>query len=80
MRRRTLSVVTCWPRTRRQLPMLVPAANSRPPILGAMHVALAQQGLLRIARLIEAKQRVVAGATEMSVERSAFLFAIGLAH
>jgi hypothetical protein len=52
----------------------------RPPILGAMHVALAQQGLLHIAKLIEAKQRVVAGAAEMSVVGSAFLLAIGLAH
>jgi len=45
-----------------------------------MHVALSQQGLLHIAKLIEAKQRVVAGAAEMSVEGSPFLFAVGLAH
>ncbi len=51
-----------------------------PPILGAMHITVAQQGLLHIAKLIEAKQRVVAGAAEMSVVGSAFLLAIGLAH
>jgi hypothetical protein len=45
-----------------------------------MHVAVAQQGLLHIAKLIEAKQRVVAGAAEMSVVGSAFLLAVGLAH
>src|SRR5208337_4922045 len=52
----------------------------RPPILGAMHVAISQQGLLHIAKLIEAKQWMVAGAAEMSVERGSFLLAIGLAH
>jgi len=42
--------------------------------------AISQQGLLHIAKLVEAKQRVVAGAAEMSVVGSAFLPAIGLAH
>ncbi len=32
----------------------------------AMHIALTQQGLLHMAKLIEAKQRVIAGAAEMS--------------
>jgi hypothetical protein len=45
-----------------------------------MHVALAQQGLLHIPKLIEAKQRVVASAAEMSIVGRAFLLAIGLAH
>ena len=45
-----------------------------------MHIAVAQQGLLQIAKLIEAKQRMVAGAAEMSVVSSAFLLAVGLAH
>ena len=45
-----------------------------------MRVAIAQQGLLHIAKLIEAKQRVVAAAAEMSVVGRAFLFAVGLAH
>jgi hypothetical protein len=45
-----------------------------------MHVAISQQGLLHIAKLIETKQRMVAGAAEMSVERGSFLFAVGLAH
>jgi hypothetical protein len=44
-----------------------------------MHVAVAQQGLLHIAKLIEAKQRVVAGAAEMSVVGSACLLAVRLA-
>ena len=51
----------------------------RSPILGAMHVAVAQQGPLHVAKLIEAKQRVVAGAAEMPVVCRAFLRAVGLA-
>ena len=45
-----------------------------------MHIALAQQGLLYIAKLIEAKQWMVASAGEMSVVSSPFLFAVGLTH
>ncbi len=59
---------------RRQRPV-----THRSPILGAMHVAIAQQRPLHIAKLIEAKQRVVASAAEMPIVGSAFLFAIGLA-
>ena len=45
-----------------------------------MHVAISEQGPLHIAKLIEAKQRVVAGAAKMSVVGSAFLVTVGLAH
>ena len=41
---------------------------------------LAQLELPHIAELVEAKQRVVAGADEMSVVSSACLLAAGLAH
>ena len=43
-------------------------------------IAVTQQGLLHIAKLIEAKQRMVTGAAKMSVESGSFLFAVGLAH
>jgi hypothetical protein len=71
------------PKITPQVPTLIACHHwfqHRPPILGAMHVAVTQQGLLHIAKLIEAKQRVVAGAAEMSVVGSAFLVAVGLAH
>jgi len=46
----------------------------RPPILGAMHIALAHQSLVRFAKLIEAKQRMVQGAAKI-FERSESLIA-----
>ena len=52
-----------------QLPVPAPPASP-----------VTHSGLLHIAKLIEAKQRMVAGAAEMSVERRSFLLAIGLAH
>jgi hypothetical protein len=44
-----------------------------------MDVAFTQQGTLHITKLIETKQRVVAGAAEMPVVRRAFLLPIGFA-
>jgi hypothetical protein len=45
-----------------------------------MHITIAQQGLLHIVKLIEAKQRVAAGAAEMSVARISSLIARGPIH
>jgi hypothetical protein len=44
-----------------------------------MDVASTQQGTFHIAKLIEAKQRVVAGAAEMPVVRRALLLPMGFA-
>ena len=48
------------------------------PIVGAVHVALAQQCPLKVAELVEAEQGIIAGAAEVAVLRRALLSTIGL--
>jgi hypothetical protein len=57
------------------LPISVLSANP-----GNMPIAVAQLRLLHLAKLIEAKHRMAAGAAEMSVKRHPFLLAICRAH
>ena len=48
------------------------------PIVGTVYVALAQQRPLKIAELVEAEQRMIAGAAKVAVVRRAFLGPVGL--
>ena len=48
------------------------------PIVGAVHVALAQQCPLKVAELVETEQWMIASAAKMSVVRRAFLSTVGL--
>lgn len=49
------------------------------PILGAVNVTWAQKAPFEIAELVEAEQRVVRRAAEMTIVGRAFLFAVGRA-
>src|SRR4051812_28301752 len=51
----------------------------RTPTIGTMDVARSQRTPLDIAELVEHEQRMVAGASEMTVIGTAFLFAISRA-
>ncbi len=51
----------------------------RPPVISAVDLAVAQQRPLQIAKLVEAKQWVIAGAAEVAVVGRAFLLTVGRA-
>src|SRR3954470_19995527 len=53
--------------------------QQRAPTIGTMHVARPQHTPLDIAELVEHKQRMIAGTSEMPVIGAAFLLAIGRA-
>ena len=64
--------------------LLVPVSDDdrlkhQTPILGAVNVARAQKAPFEIAELVEAEQRVVTRAAEMTIVGRAFLFAVGRA-
>ncbi len=70
------------PKEMRNIPITVSGYywfQHRSPVLGAVHIAFAEQGIFDIAKLIETEEGVIAHAPEMPVVRSAFLPAKGLA-
>ncbi len=53
--------------------------QNQPPVLGAVDVAGAQQAALQVTELVEAEQRVIAGAAEMAVVSRALLITVSRA-
>jgi hypothetical protein len=49
----------------------------RPPVISPVNLSVAQQRPLQIAKLVEVKQRVIAGAAEVAVVGRALLLAVG---
>src|ERR1035438_10647410 len=50
-----------------------------PPILGAVDVPLPEHGAFDVSKLVEAEERVIAGAAKMPIVGCALLLAVGLA-